>query len=125
MLRSHRRAAGLSQETLAERSGLSTRGISDLERGINRTPQRETMLRLADALALSGEERVTFERAARRRGFGSGGAKGSALRLPSTVPVPLTALLGRDEAVSALAKMLRGDPQAGSIPVRLVTLAGP
>jgi ribosome-binding protein aMBF1 (putative translation factor) len=33
-LRTHRRAAGLSQEELADRTGLSVRNISDLERGI-------------------------------------------------------------------------------------------
>src|ERR1035437_803876 len=54
LLRRHRLEAGLSQADLAERAGLSARGISDLERGVNRTPQRETVLRLADALALIG-----------------------------------------------------------------------
>jgi transcriptional regulator with XRE-family HTH domain len=33
LLRACREAAGLSQERLAERAGLSLRGISDLERG--------------------------------------------------------------------------------------------
>ena len=33
LLRRYRTAAGLTQEELAERAGLSTRGISDLERG--------------------------------------------------------------------------------------------
>jgi transcriptional regulator with XRE-family HTH domain len=33
LLRDHRRAAGLTQEELAERAGLSARSISELERG--------------------------------------------------------------------------------------------
>jgi DNA-binding XRE family transcriptional regulator len=33
LLQQHRTVAGLSQEELAERAGLSRRGISDLERG--------------------------------------------------------------------------------------------
>ena len=33
LLRRYREAAGLTQETLAQRAGLSARGISDLERG--------------------------------------------------------------------------------------------
>jgi len=37
-LRQLRIAAALSQEALAERAGLSPRGISDLERGVRRTP---------------------------------------------------------------------------------------
>ena len=43
LLRRARRAAGLSQEELAERAGLSARGISDLERGVNRAPRRDTL----------------------------------------------------------------------------------
>jgi transcriptional regulator with XRE-family HTH domain len=38
LLRAYRAAAGLTQEELAERVGMSARGISDLERGIRRTP---------------------------------------------------------------------------------------
>jgi transcriptional regulator with XRE-family HTH domain len=47
-----RRAAGLTQEGLAERAGLSARGVSDLERGARRAPQRETVRRLARSLRL-------------------------------------------------------------------------
>lgn len=42
-LRALRDRAGLTQEELAERSGLSVRGISDLERGIKRRPHGETV----------------------------------------------------------------------------------
>ncbi|MGA7094290.1 MAG: helix-turn-helix transcriptional regulator, partial [Candidatus Cybelea sp.] len=43
LLRRYRIAAGLSQEELAERARLSFHGISALERGYRRTPQRETL----------------------------------------------------------------------------------
>lgn len=66
LLRRQRVAAGLTQEQLAERAGLSARGISDLERGVNRTPQPGTLLLLAEALRLSAEGRAEFEAAARR-----------------------------------------------------------
>jgi class 3 adenylate cyclase/tetratricopeptide (TPR) repeat protein len=66
-LRELRRAAGLTQAELAERANLSPRGLSDLERGVNRRPRRETLLALADAFKLSDEERVRFFAAARRR----------------------------------------------------------
>ena len=59
-LRRHRLDAGLSQEELAERAGLSARGISDLERGRRRTPQRQTIDLLARALGLSPEETAQF-----------------------------------------------------------------
>src|SRR5690348_261960 len=59
VLQRHRLAAGLSQEELAERAGLSRRGISDLERG-RRRPLPGTARRLADALDLVGYGRADF-----------------------------------------------------------------
>ena len=53
LLRQARTAAALSQEELAERAGVSARGVSDLERGIHPTPRLETVRLLADALALA------------------------------------------------------------------------
>ena len=50
-LRRRRLAAGLSQEALAGRAGLSLRGVSDLERG-RRAPRPETVRLLAEALGL-------------------------------------------------------------------------
>jgi non-specific serine/threonine protein kinase len=66
VLRSLRRTVGLTQEELAERARLSVRGLSDLERGVIRTPRRETALALAEALELSHEERASLLAAARR-----------------------------------------------------------
>jgi class 3 adenylate cyclase len=66
VLRQARRAAGLTQAELAERAGLSSRGINDLERGARQTPRKDTAALLADALALNGEKRTAFEAAARR-----------------------------------------------------------
>ena len=66
LLRHHRHAAGMTQAELAERAGLSVRGISDLERGARRAPYQETVARLADALCLANDERVAFQAAARR-----------------------------------------------------------
>src|SRR4051812_38426376 len=58
LLRRHRLAAGLTQEALAERAGLSTRGVQDLERGIRQVPRAETVRLLADALALEAAART-------------------------------------------------------------------
>jgi predicted ATPase/DNA-binding XRE family transcriptional regulator len=66
LLRRYRVAAGLTQEELAERAGVSARGISDLERGARRAPYRGTIARLADALRLALPERAAFEAAAGR-----------------------------------------------------------
>ena len=56
LLRRYRTAAGLTQEQLALRSGLSVRGISDLERGARTRPHRATVAMLKRALPLSGAE---------------------------------------------------------------------
>lgn len=118
LLRRYRLHANLSQEALAERAGLSAHGISALERGVNRTAQRETMLRLADALALSGADRAAFLDAASRR------TPSTNPPLPATLPIPLTALLGRDQELAALIGLLGRDSRRATR-VRLVTLTGP
>lgn len=66
LLKRCRIAANLTQEALAERAGLSVRAISDLERGLHRTPQRDTVHLLAVALDLSPEDRAALEATARR-----------------------------------------------------------
>src|ERR1700738_2090960 len=61
VLRDYRRAAGLTQEELAERAGVSPRSISGLERGEGATPRRDTVALLAKALELTGAQRAAFE----------------------------------------------------------------
>jgi predicted ATPase/transcriptional regulator with XRE-family HTH domain len=65
LLRRARRAAGLSQEALAERAGISVDAISTLERGLSRTPHQDTLERLTEALGLSAEEQARWELAVR------------------------------------------------------------
>lgn len=65
LLFEYRYLAGLSQERLAERAGLSLRGIQDLERGVRRTPYPATARRVADALELLESDRRSFLEAAR------------------------------------------------------------
>jgi transcriptional regulator with XRE-family HTH domain len=67
-LRHHRMMVGLTQEELAERSGVSVRAIGDLERGVKHLPRRSTVTLLADALELSLDDRARFEATARRTG---------------------------------------------------------
>jgi transcriptional regulator with XRE-family HTH domain len=59
-LRALRAAAGISQQELAERSGLSIRAIGNLERGRTRWPYRHSLKRIADSLGLAGAEREAF-----------------------------------------------------------------
>ena len=64
LLRRYRRERNLTQEALAEVAGLSARGIRALEAGERSSPHKDTVRLLADALALSSDQRVVFEQAA-------------------------------------------------------------
>jgi polar amino acid transport system substrate-binding protein len=65
LLRGLRQRALLTQEELAQRSGLSVRTIRGLELGRIRRPHSGSLRRLADALQLGGEEREALAAAAR------------------------------------------------------------
>ncbi len=112
VLRLFRSSAHLSQEALAERSGLSTRTVSDIETGSARTPRLVTVMLLAEALGLSPEERTRLQQAARRPAPHFD-APQRAAGLPEAI------LVGRDPDVMRLSALLS---RPG---VRLVTLAGP
>ena len=60
-----RLAAGLTQEELAERAGISARTVSDTERGLRALLHHDTARRLASALDLGDEQRRGFEALAR------------------------------------------------------------
>jgi len=65
LLKRYRLAAGLTQEALAARAGLSARAVSDLERDPGRLPRLDSVALLADALALADAERRALHAAAR------------------------------------------------------------
>ena len=56
--------AGLTQEELAEAAGVSSRSVSDLERGVSRTARKDTAVLLAGALGLAAPVRGVFVAAA-------------------------------------------------------------
>src|SRR5882757_5335792 len=56
-VRRFRLRAGLTQEELAERSGVSTRTIRGLETGDRRNPQLASLRQLADAMDLTPGDR--------------------------------------------------------------------
>src|SRR5919109_5119248 len=76
LLRRYRVAAGLTQEELAERAGVSRRSLGDMERGVAHTPRKDTVALLAEALALSPQNRVVFAEAARRLGAATAAVPG-------------------------------------------------
>ncbi|MDQ0767043.1 ATP-binding protein [Streptomyces canus] len=65
LLRQLRLNVFLTLEGLAEASGVSVRGIGDLERGRRAAPQRRTVAALADGLRLDAEQRDRLLAAAR------------------------------------------------------------
>jgi predicted ATPase/DNA-binding XRE family transcriptional regulator len=115
LLRQARTAAALSQEELAERAGVSARGVSDLERGLRRAPRLETVRLLADALGLDAVGRAALIAAARAP---LDDAESPVAPSPG-LPEPPTRLVGREREMAELARLLGGHG------VRLLTLTGP
>jgi predicted ATPase/DNA-binding XRE family transcriptional regulator len=121
-LRRHRLAAGLTQEDLAERAGLSARGVQDLERGARMAPRAETVRMLADALGLDVAARTALFAAARPELTVSPASKAPA-RPRSSLPLAPTTLVGREREVAAACATLRRPD--GAATARLLTLTGP
>jgi transcriptional regulator with XRE-family HTH domain len=116
VLRELRLVAGLTQEELAERSDLSARGISDLERGARLNPRLVTVRQLAAALQLVDADRAALEKA----GYRPRVPQPREAVLPvsrSHLPVQLTSFVGRDQEQAEIERLLATN--------RLITLCGP
>jgi tetratricopeptide (TPR) repeat protein/transcriptional regulator with XRE-family HTH domain len=96
LLRQLRREAWWTQEELAEAAGVSVRAVAYLERGTVRTPQKETVRLLADALGLTGPVRAEFEAAARGR------AAPGVAAATRTLPRDIASFTGRQEELKQL-----------------------
>ena len=114
-LRRLREAAGLTQEELALRSGVSAKAISTLERGERKRPYPHTIRSLADALDLSENERAALFVAVPKRGSVDAPV-GPALATESNLPIPSTSLLGRKRELAEIKTFLQE--------ARLLTLTG-
>jgi tetratricopeptide (TPR) repeat protein/transcriptional regulator with XRE-family HTH domain len=101
LLRRRRIAAGLTQEELAERAGLSVRRIGDMERGIQQRPRTDTLALLAEALGLSPEEQAGLAEAARR-------LRPSAPVVPGYADASTPPLVGRQRELALLERHLAG-----------------
>ena len=118
-LRRLREAAGLTQEELASRAGLSSDAVSRLERGQRKHPYPHTVRSLADALELSEEERDALIAVAPKR-IGMIFTPPTAREDPApTLPMLPTPLIGRERNVAAVRSLLE---RSGA---RLITLTGP
>lgn len=127
-LEKRRKALDLTREELAQKVGCSVSALRKVESN-ERHPSKQLAELLAFALEILEDERPVFLRAAR------GERLLDRLRAPvplpdldpfqssktlsSSIPVPLTQLIGRETDLAALSQMLN-DPQC-----RLITLVGP
>jgi predicted ATPase/transcriptional regulator with XRE-family HTH domain len=118
-LRALREAAGLSQEELAERAHISSHAVSALERGTRTRPYPYTIRALADALAVTEDQRAALVAAVpARRPSSRGPADAPRSDRAWSLPRPATPLRGRETDVDRVVRLLR-EPQN-----RLVTLTG-
>ena len=134
LLRRYRQVAGLTQEELAERAGVSWRAISDLERAVYRAPRRDTLELLAEALALSSEERTAFTAAARLAARGPDPAPGAeTLAMSEEQPAASEAHSLPAETLTFLVADVRGytaythqygDEAGAALALRFAALAG-
>lgn len=112
LLHRAREAAGLTQQELADRAGLTVNAVSQLERGLRRAPYPHTVRSLADALALADEARQTLIASVPSR---SGATKAA----PAIAPAPaiLTEVIGRESDIAGIVTAFGR--------ARLVTATGP
>ena len=123
LVRHSRVAAGLTQEQLAARAGLSPDTIALLERGKRHIPRAGTVRLLADALALGAAERAAFLAAARpepaRAGAADSGTETEAAPPLRYLATPATPLIDRADELASIVHWLTCED------VRLLTLVGP
>jgi predicted ATPase/transcriptional regulator with XRE-family HTH domain len=115
LLRRHRLAAGISQESLAERARISASAVGALERGARRAPYRDTVSLLAAALALSHVDCAGLEAAA-ERARGRRSLPAAEPRATHNLPTRLSSFVGRDAEMHEIDALLTGH--------RLVTVTG-
>ncbi|MEU8657221.1 helix-turn-helix domain-containing protein [Actinoplanes philippinensis] len=119
-LREHRHTAGLTMEQLAERSGVSARAISDMERERSVAPQRRTVQALADALELPEADQPAFLAAAR-----AGRPKATAA-VPAgccALPRPIPDFTGRGRELAQLRRVAAA-AQPAPVVAPVMTVSG-
>jgi tetratricopeptide (TPR) repeat protein/transcriptional regulator with XRE-family HTH domain len=109
IVRAHRRRLGLTQEELADRSGLNTRSIGKVEAGRIAVPRPTTVRLLADAFGLGGADLDRFYRSAAGEAVGTATGTGDGVAdrptrapVPAQLPPDVSAFTGRREHLARL-----------------------
>ncbi|MFE7169907.1 ATP-binding protein [Streptomyces sp. NPDC057616] len=118
-IRRYRLRAGLTQEALAERSGVSVSTIRGMETGKRRNPQLASVRQLAAALDLGPTERDGLLAAA------TGAAESPAVPVPRQLPAPPAPFVGRQDELDRLDSALgAGSGAAGTVVISAIAGAG-
>jgi tetratricopeptide (TPR) repeat protein/transcriptional regulator with XRE-family HTH domain len=128
-VRAHRQRLGLSQEDLADRTGVSVRGIRNLEAGRTGRPRPDTVRLIADAFELAGAERDRFCQSAIEgtdqpqagetpNDADAGPARGRPV--PAQLPADVTSFVGRTDQLSRLTKLLDGGDRPAAVVISAI-----
>jgi tetratricopeptide (TPR) repeat protein len=127
LLAGFRLSRGLSQDELADRSGMSVRAIRNLERGQVEHPRRTSVALLATALALDEADREAFKNAAAGLpGLAEGRPKsrsGMEQIVPRQLPPDIADFTGRELALEGLRRRVQ-DRELGSTAVVITAAVG-
>jgi tetratricopeptide (TPR) repeat protein/transcriptional regulator with XRE-family HTH domain len=136
LVRRYRRAAGLTQEELADSSGLSARAVADIERGRTSRPYRSSVRALADALHLSDVQRELLIRASKPRGAdpqpiprpGATGEPppnaGPGAAIPRQLPPTVAYFVGRRDEIDTLNNLRATHPGSTVVICAIAGTAG-
>jgi tetratricopeptide (TPR) repeat protein/transcriptional regulator with XRE-family HTH domain len=139
LLREWRQRALLTQEQLAERTGLNVRTVRGLESGSPRRPRTASVQLLAEALGLDTAERAALVSAARSAPAQDGSVSGPAVDahsepaaaassvplIPKQLPAEVADFTGRDVHIITLRDFLRPRALGRRGSVAVATITGP
>jgi tetratricopeptide (TPR) repeat protein len=128
-LRRCRESAGMSQEELAQRAGVSVRALRNIERGRTQCPHQGSLVRLADALALQGQARAEIIGLGRRPAARTTTPQrptpsdGNAPTVPRQLPASIRQFVGREHELAELGGLL-GDASTNPASVVISAIDG-
>src|SRR5437879_6031099 len=113
--------AGLTQDQLADRAGLSVRTIRNLERGTGVRPREASARLLADALGLTGDERALLLSLGRSARLPGDEAQTGSVRLPPRqLPAAVRSFSGREAQLATLTALLDRDGGEGAVGITVI-----